>query len=376
MKLIFLIFIVSSFSFSAKAVDIFDIIKETKPSSGYAEKRNQRISIKNLKSPLDYSKQEKLKSNNLLENLISNSISNKFQLGTGILDVTLQVKDGVKFALKDSFKGYPDYQRRVQAEEFVNSNINSHQQIEDFLSSQKHKSLISLAQRISKQSSLRRLEQICKKSSYAILYLIILCNVFYKILKQEKQIIKLIQEPLAISLLASIAIKYSSQISNSILKLGNSLEQSLSQYLGGFNLFDFGFTNSLEQNWSELVNNIGYMPAMTLSIIDIIAQFVFIFFLATLLIHIVLGKIFFPIFIAFSPSSKLSQISSTTLIFWLKSLVLISLLPLSKNIIDRLSLELTSFEENFAFLNIAMSIVSLLALPTISLIIFKLEPKP
>ncbi len=126
-------------------LNIFDIPVNNPFQQSYPEEEHKKIDVYKEKSPLEYSSQETdyieslvdLFDNSLVGEVheqVTNFGFNKFSMGTGAVDVTFQVKNGVKYALKDTFAGYPEYQRRKITEEILNSNLNSHISTEKFIS--------------------------------------------------------------------------------------------------------------------------------------------------------------------------------------------------------------------------------------------------
>lgn len=374
MKKLILVFALIICTQDVKAIDIFEIISGEleNTNKAYPEERNKQIKIANLKSPLKYTEKEKNKAKNLIDTIfLDTGLVNKFNLGTGLLDVTLQVKNGVKYAIKDSFEGFSEFQRRKTSEEIINANLLSHKKTESIIFSENRENLIWFAKKISNKFPIKQLVKVSKWAAFAILYTVVSFIVIKAVISKSLSIEGLVQGPILQASLAWLLVNFSSQIINAIFDLALSLENNIGKIFS--NIIDLNFfqANKLETSWQELINNFGYLPSISLSFIDIFSQFIFMIFIAALVIHLVLGKIFSPIWAACLASDTLSKKALSSFLFWLKSFTILALIPVSRMILNSLTYEFGAMGSDFAFLEISISIAGLLCLPLISYFIYK-----
>ena len=144
MSKIILILLILLSSISPSYADFKDIFPEDQYVYQYPEDKNKKIEVNTVRSPLEYTDNEIDQIKKSIENfksalpagaeeLFTEVGFNKFSLGTGLINVTYQVRNGVKYALKDTLSGFPEYERRKATEEILNSNIRSHRITNKFL---------------------------------------------------------------------------------------------------------------------------------------------------------------------------------------------------------------------------------------------------
>ena len=145
-KLLLLIAVAMTLSISVSAKKLDEIFMDYDFSEKiFPESRFQEIKINNIDSPLEYDPQDRKLASQLevvvnpgyeegFRSLLSQSgLFNTFSMGTGAVDVTFQVKNGVNYALKENFSGYLEFQRRKISEEIINANFNNHKVINNLL---------------------------------------------------------------------------------------------------------------------------------------------------------------------------------------------------------------------------------------------------
>jgi hypothetical protein len=373
----------------------------------YPEERNKAIKIKKNISKLDTESQGRKTIENLFEqyNLdptgdIMEQITkvgfNKFSMGTGLVDVTFQVKNGVEYALKDTLGGYPEYQRRKTTEEMLNSNFRSHRITNNFLigSSNKHEnnslidilgdifnlfnpnsasdiisndqipSLIQTIKAINHQSIIQEIYHFFQSIAYSLLGLVTMFIIFQRLSSNEFHWEYSISNPLINSMGAALAIALVGDILDHMIKIFSSINSVILSAI--FDMLSSPYSleyTELADSWQTLVNQIGYMPGLILSIIDVLSQFFIYFFIAGLILSIVIGKILSPIWGLALVSDSLRSNSINSFIQWFKSLLVVVLIPVSYLIIKFIIQEFANL--NLYFLEVSLSIASFLYLPAL-----------
>jgi hypothetical protein len=368
-----------------------DIIRiANSQANKYPEIDNRRIYFHTGSSPLapletpdDFILRSTELSKQTIERTFTLGAANKIiGLADGIINVKYQVQDGVNNALKDTFTGFFEYQRRKTSEEILNSNLQAHLDCinflnEDLTNSSTDTNLIIILEKIMKTPLAENTFSFLRK---IILLLLILSSMF-KILDiaffksspktdhQETNEFKNLFSNLflTISLLIMLdsiwdfIFKGFSLINNGFNSLLNN--ESLS-----FSLFHNHETLLIE-SWTAILNDYGYFPGLILAFIDSISQFIFIISLLGSIILVIFAKVFSPVFLL----NNLNKNPFSIFSYGLRILLGISLLPFGFNFLYKILSEF-SFNNLSYFIYVCFSILSLLLLSVIQIFfIFRLK---
>ena len=347
----------------------------------YPEIDNRRIYFHTGSSPLapletpdDFILRSTELSKQTIERTFTLGAANKIiGLADGIINVKYQVQDGVNNALRDTFTGFFEYQRRKTSEEILNSNLQAHIDCinflnEDLTNSSTDTNLMIILEKIIKtplaESTFSFLQKI-------ILVLLILSNMF-KILdiaffkSNSKSIQKDNNEfkSLFSSLFLSIALLLMLDniwefIFNGFSLINNGFNSLLNNEVLGFSIFHNHETLLIE-SWTAILNNYGYFPGLILAFIDSVSQFIFIISLLGSIILVIFAKVFSPIFLL--NNKNLFSIFT----YSLKILLGVSILPFGFNFLYKILSEF-SFNNLSYFIYICFSILSLLLLSVIQI---------
>ena len=388
MLIIFLL-LFSLISSPSHAFKIGDIIRIADGQvNKYPEIDNRRIYFHTGSSPLapletpdDFILRSTELSKQTIERTFTLGAANKIiGLADGIINVKYQVQDGVNNALRDTFTGFFEYQRRKTSEEILNSNLQAHIDCinflnEDLTNSSTDTNLMIILEKIMRtplaESTFSFLQKI-------ILVLLILSNMF-KILdiaffkSNSKSIQKDNNEfkSLFSSLFLSIALLLMLDniwefIFNGFSLINNGFNSLLNNEVLGFSIFHNHETLLIE-SWTAILNNYGYFPGLILAFIDSVSQFIFIISLLGSIILVIFAKVFSPIFLL--NNKNLFSIFT----YSLKILLGVSILPFGFNFLYKILSEF-SFNNLSYFIYICFSILSLLLLSVIQIFfIFKLK---
>ncbi len=318
---------------------------------------------------------------------------NKFSMGTGIVDVTFQVKNGVEYALKDTLAGYPEFQRRKITEEMLNANFRSHKitnnfligsssqtsinswsdlitsvfdifsgNSDNFLPGKQAPSLLETIKIISHKAVIQDIYHFFQAISYALLGLITMLIVFQRLHRNEFHIEYTVTIPLINAIAATLVIATVGEFLDLILSISNEINSALIGLI--FNMFNSSSTldyTQLAHSWQALVNKVGYMPGLVLSIIDLAAQFFSYFFIAGLILSVIIGKILSPLWGLALVSESLRSSSLQSFIEWSKTTLVIALIPVSYLVMKFIIQEFSNLD--LFFLEVSLSIASFLYLP-------------
>ncbi len=404
------------FSLSPARAELSDIFNNIF-FDNYPEEKNKEIHINKGSSPLN---QNKFQRNTIpgeknledLDQTVANLLTeigfNKFSLGTGMVDVTFQVRDGVKYALEDTFSGYAEFQRRKMLEEILNSNAKANAQTTEFLlisSGLKEESfgllnaqdwtnifedyfafpefsyfsgnsqlgayrthnILEISKSIINTSLIKDLNSLLAAAAISLLMALLGINIFSRLIGRSSSLGYSIQEPLLGAALSSFLI-YSSY---HLLKLCFDAAYFINQALGEFSqdnglgeIINLDFIN---QSWENLANQVGYFPSIVLSLANMLAQFFVYIYIAGLLLQLILGFIIAPVWALAYSCDKLKGSALTSFISWLKALLTVNFVPVIYLSFSLINQELK--ELDLDILNISFSIASLLLLPLISKLI-------
>jgi hypothetical protein len=356
----------------------------------YPEIDNRRIYFHTGSSPLapletpdDFILRSTELSKQTIERTFTLGAANKIiGLADGIINVKYQVQDGVNNALKDTFTGFFEYQRRKTSEEILNSNLQAHIDCinflnEDLTNSSTDTNLMIILEKVIKTPLAENTFSFLQK---IILVLLILSSMF-KILDIAffKNSPKAAQRDTG---------EFKSLFSNLFLSIALLLMlDTLWEFIfKGFSLINNGFSNLLNneslgfslfhnhetlliESWTAILNNYGYFPGLILAFIDSISQFIFIISLLGSIILVIFAKVFSPIFLL----NNLNRNPFGIFAYSLKILLGISILPFGFNFLYKILSEF-SFNNLSYFIYICFSILSLLLLSVIQIFfIFKLK---
>lgn len=367
----------------------------------------RRVDIYTVKSPLEYTTEEaelitrtkeffKGGYPEEAEEVVTAVGFNKFTLGTGVLNVTYQVRKGVKYALKDTLQGYPEYQRRRAVEETINSNLAARKKTREFLTGSSDKeegffndllSLLDLpfgihdfvfrrnnkilganilmtAYAISTKKLIKKLHGLFERLSYILLVLLTSLTIFRRL--TEGDFAYACGEPMLNALYSAFLIGFSSFLLKWVLKIMIVIQGLSNDMIMEFFKHE-DRRKALAMTWENFANDVGYMPAQILSYIDILAQIFVYFFVAGLILHIIIGIIISPIWALAFVSNSLRSSSYNSFINWTKTVTVTALIPVVYIVIKCISQEFNIY--GYDFLEIVISIARYLYLPAIANII-------
>lgn len=402
MKKILLILLILFSTLAAKAY-VEEIFFEDKNTNQYPEEIRKKIDIHTVRSPLEYKKTELDRIKESLEHFKSGLPAgaeevftkvgfNKFSLGTGLVNVTYQVRKGVKYALKDTLAGFPEYQRRKAVEEIVNSNLASHKLTNKFLTGSSSEktffgniidsidfsddfdftrdkqapNLLKTAHKISKSELIQRLHGLFERIAYILLALLTSLAIFRRMTENAYSFSHICAEPLMNGVLSAILIALSSFLLNWTLKLTIQIQRLANLVIDEFFIKESS-RSSLAESWQSFANQIGYMPSQVLAYIDTLAQCFVYFFIAGLILHIIIGVIISPIWSLAFISNSMRSSAYNSFINWSKTVLVLALIPVIYIIAKFISQEFNAY--GYDFLEIVISIASYIYLPAISNII-------
>ncbi len=388
MLIIFLL-LFSLISSPSHAFKIGDIIRIADGQvNKYPEIDNRRIYFHTGSSPLapletpdDFILRSTELSKQTIERTFTLGAANKIiGLADGIINVKYQVQDGVNNALRDTFTGFFEYQRRKTSEEILNSNLQAHIDCinflnEDLTNSSTDTNLMIILEKIMRtplaESTFSFLQKI-------ILVLLILSSMFkildiafFKSNSKSTQKDNHEFKSLFSSLFLSIALLLMLEsiwefIFSGFSLINNGFNSLLNNESLGFSIFHNHETLLIE-SWTAILNNYGYFPGLILAFIDSVSQFIFIISLLGSIILVIFAKVFSPIFLL----NNKNPFSVFT--YSLKILLGVSILPFGFNFLYKILSEF-SFNNLSYFIYICFSILSLLLLSVIQIFfIFKLK---
>lgn len=333
--------------------------------------------------------------------LISEVGFNNFSLGTGRVDVTMQVRRGVKYAIRDVMDGYPEYQRRKKIEEILNANFISNKLNSRFLlgisgvgsikdnwipdilydlSSPLERSLtvsnklddfefapgiIGTLKTLLNHEFIIDLENVFANFAKVVLIILIFFSLIKYIADGEGSITKPVIKGVFVWSLISLSDKFIDYSFKIVKSLSFEILKLSKNYMELY-MYDDIFLE-IDKSWEFIANQVGYFPAMILSIINILIQFFLYFYLAGLFLSLTLGKIFAPLWSLALFSSKTKINAMNSFINWLKSLITVALIPF---VYASIYIIINNFKVlDYAYINIVMSMVGVSFLPFISSIV-------
>jgi len=389
MKILIHLFIALALSLNpGLAFKLGDIIKIADSQvNQYPEVENRLIHFHTGSSPLaalenpeDHILRSTELSKQTLERTFTLAAANKIiGLADGFINVKYQVQDGVNNALKDTFIGFFEYQRRKTSEEILNSNLKAHIDCVNFLNQDLEMSSannpLSLINRVFSLSIIQEIFLFLKKLSLSLFILIIMFKILNVLINKTQKdnseigFDKVFRHSLVqLSLLILLEVlwdwifKAFRIISEGIINILNNDDPIFS--------FFYNHEDMLIESWTAILNLYGYFPALILAFIDSIAQFIFIMSFLSSILLIILVKTFSPL-VLIMPQRE--QISLNIFFYAILLLSSLSLLPLAHSILYKILSEI-SFNSFGHFIYISFSILSLLFLSLIQgFFIFKFK---
>ena len=333
-----------------------------------------------LESPEDHILRQTDLSKQTIERTFTLAAANKIiGLADGFINVKYQVQDGVNGALKDTFIGFFEYQRRKTSEEILNSNLKAHIDCVNFLNqdleSSSGNSPLNLINRVFSLSIIEDIFLFLKKLSLSLFILIIMFKILSVLINKAeneqnagsldtvfRHSILQLSVLILIELIWDWVFKAFRIISEGVINILNNDDPVFS--------FFYNHEDMLIESWTAILNLYGYFPALILAFADSIAQFIFILSFLSSILLIVLAKTFSPL-ILIMPQKK--QLSLNIFLYAILLLSSLSLLPLAHSILYKVLSEI-NFSSFGHFIYISFSILSLLFLSLIQcLFIFKFK---
>lgn len=343
----------------------------------YPETKNKKISFHIGQSPLapienlqDKSKREFEKAKQSQERLVSLAAANKIiGFADGFINVKYQVQDGVKNALKDTFLGYPEYQRRKSTEEIVNSNLKAHLKSLDFINTvidiKQPNNPIEIIKGINSSKQIKNIKQAIKKLAnllfISLLGFSILARLFSNVNLEVNYFSELIKKIFIYYILFFNLERIWKLLLSSFLYISQIIYTNTSSFLD-FNLVNsFSYELKLINAWEMLLRKFGYFPALVISLIDSLSQ-IFLNIMISLSISLIsVIMIISPIILCYSfYGNRNFEAISNSFTFTAKCLLVFSLSPILISIIQNsyIYLESSELEYNFIFLSIS-SLISI-----------------
>jgi hypothetical protein len=373
------------------AFKLGDIIKIADSQvNKYPEIDNRRIYFHTGSSPLapletadDFALRSTELSKQTVERTLTLGAANKIiGLADGIINVKYQVQDGVNNALRDTFTGFFEYQRRKTSEEILNSNLQAHIDCinflnEDLSNSAADSNLIVILEKIAKTGLAENTFSFLQK----ITLLLLILSTMFKILdiaffksnststqKETNKFTDLFSSLFFTITLLLILDNIWDFIFKGFSVINNGFSSLINTETLGFSIFSNHETLLIE-SWTAILNNYGYFPGLILAFLDSISQFIFVISLLNSIILVIFAKIFSPIFLLNNLNKNPFGIFS----YSLKILLGISILPFGFNLLYKILSEI-SFNNLSYFIYICFSILSLLLLSIIQIFfIFRLK---
>lgn len=411
-----------------KILDFGKIVNRPKVKLGhYPEERNRIVEIKKERAPLDYTPQERnfikdwSDAARTIVSISSDKALNNFALGTGRVDVTFQVRKGVRYALKDVFRKYPEYQRRKVTEEILNANIVANGITSGFLLGSTNRtlrsksdpelknivteiidsitamfrgksrsnykpgialidganreerdkilntpSLMKVARNLLKNKFVIEVNRIFVYISRGLLAFFVVFILFRRLGDYGLNFNFAVVEPLFMAIGLWMLLSSTAPIMDLSFKFLQYVHVALKS-----NIVDFvNVTNyempfeKLAESWKHIANNIGYFPTAILTFVNMLAQIFTYIFLIGLLLHVALGKMISPLWILLTFSSGTKTHAINSFMNWIRSVLVISFIPIAYLCIGFISDEFS--RTNLHLVNVITALSAYLLLPMIS----------
>ncbi len=384
----------------------------------YAEDSNKQIQIYKGYSPLKVSRPlaapeeavEISEEINKAAHQVATVGLNKMVAGTGFVDVTFQVRDGVRYAMEDTFTGYAEYQRRKTLEEILNANAAASSITTQFLmistglkeesfglmifedlkdifddyfafpeyttySSEplwrdaRHHDMLQVSKNIIDKSIIKDLNGLIAGVAASILVLVFGFSVAQRMTNSHAGFSHVVSEPLMQKITTMIMIFASYYALHLCFDAAYFLNSNLHQFINnnGLDLSSIISIEALNNSWENISNTIGYFPALILSVVNMLAQIFVYIYIAGLLLQVILGFIISPLWAMATGVEGIEAAGIAPLLSWLKALLTLNFIPIIYMVFALINNELAGL--NMDILNIAFSISALLLLPMVSKIL-------
>jgi hypothetical protein len=389
-KLLLLITIAITLSMSVSAKKLDEIFRDYDFSEEiFPETRFQEIKINNIDSPLEYDPQDRKLASQLesvinpgyeegFRSLLSQSgLFNTFSMGTGAVDVTFQVKNGVNYALKENFSGYLEFQRRKISEEIINANFNNHKVINNLLinsalsqdsgsgdffdyiwnkfTPKKSIGFFGVITSLMSLDENNKIFKIIQIFCLGLLSLVIISQVFLGFFEHglvlgelvSKSVLRMIKFWLLILLIPffmEILVLITNILQNCFVFITSQIDYQPSDYL-----------TKLKQNWTALANNTGYIPALVLSVADLIGQIYCLIFIGGIILRLTLGKIFSPLWALALAIDGLNSRAMSSVTEWVKALLFLASLPVFFLVFNQIFMELEIIDIPFIYISLDLA---------------------
>lgn len=309
----------------------------------------------------------------------------------GIIDVTYQVRKGVKMAIKETFGGYAEYQRRKQVEEIANATFQNRKRIADLFINNNKEALnfnnfsinnffdrwdsfsertysYQLIRKVLNNRTIKDIRTMMKMISLAILSILIAVKVFSAI-KNGVSVIETFSKPVLVLILSIFTIITGDAFLDININLLNKLARAFALIL---NDFETKQILSPSETWTSFAASQGYFPTLMISIFDMISQIFIGFFYIGLISYIIFGLIFYPILVVFSIFDPVKYIALDAYLNWLKANFALVMSPVLIIIFRIISKELS---DDYLFMGILAKTLSFYSTPLLMcFILFKTKP--
>lgn len=361
----------------------------------------QDINIVTKDSPLKELKEpgEKFKFLEELENKHAKIVKNYAEtfaynkitgFSNGIIDVTNQVRTGVKAAIKETFGGYAEYQRRKQVEEIANSTFQNRKLMGDLFLRNNNEKLdydnpfrsflniwdvfqektynYQLIRAVSNRRVIKNIRDLVKTIALVILSLLVVVKILSAI-KEGMSIQESFTKPVMIVIFAIFGIVTGDLFLSINVNLLNKLARVFTLVLSDFQIQN---NLSLDDTWTAYAGSFGYFPTLILSVFDMISQIFIGFFYIALIAYIVFGLIFYPLWIVVSIFKMSKNIALDSYLGWLKANLALVFSPVLIIVFRIISKELS---HDYLFMSILSKTLSFYSIPLLCYFIF-LKTKP
>ena len=356
----------------------------------YLEERERfkQINIHTKSSPLKELKETSKKdikfwnkidtvSSKLINNFGTELSFNKITgMANGIINVRNQVRVGVKQAIKETFGGYAEYQRRKQVEEIANSTFQNRQKVANLLirNDNQKRSFFSfnfnqgsysyrLIKNINRNHTIKGIRKVILRITFLVLFFMMVLKILVA-LKHGTSISETFTRPFINLFLYIIAIACGSKFFSVNIQLMTMLSSAFNQILSKFQVQE---QLSLTETWTDFAAHNGYFPTLILSIFDMLSQVFISFFYIAVIAYIVFGMIFYPFWIVFSVFKPSQLVLLESYISWIKANLIIVFSPILIIIFRIISLELSN---DYIFMSILAKTLSFYSTPLLCFFIF------
>jgi hypothetical protein len=308
----------------------------------------------------------------------------------GIIDVTYQVRKGVKQAIQETFGGYAEYQRRKQVEEIANTTFQNRKKLGDLFLNNNNEELnfknpfrnffsiwdafqektysYQLIRKISNNRTIKDIRQMVKMISLAILSLLIVLKIF-SALRNDFSLQESFTKPVMVLILSIFTIVTGDMFLSININLLNKLARAFMLIMNNFQAQQL---LSPSETWTSFAGSFGYFPTLILSIFDMVSQVFIGFFYITLISYIVFGLIFYPVWVITSIFNPVKFIALGAYLNWLKANLALVFSPILIIIFRIISKELS---HDYMFMSILAKTLSFYSTPLLmGFIFFKINP--